>query len=78
MPHDSDWETFFNPRCILERMDCVGSCGDVFEFGCGCGTFTIPAAELVTGRVLTLDIEPGTVVATERRGDRGRVAERHA
>lgn len=50
MPDDSCWESFFNPRCILERMDCAGSCGDVVEFGCGYGTFTIPGAELVTGR----------------------------
>ena len=35
MPDDAYWETFFNPRCILERMDCVVPCGDVVEFGCG-------------------------------------------
>lgn len=67
MPDASDWETFFNPRCILERMDCVGPCGDVVEFGCGYGTFTIPAAELVTGRILGLDIEPEMVAATARK-----------
>ena len=65
MPDDYSWEAFFNPRCILERMDCVSSCGDVVEFGCGYGTFTIPAAEVVNGRVLALDIEPGMVAATE-------------
>lgn len=25
MPDDSFWESFFNPRCILERMDCIGT-----------------------------------------------------
>ena len=34
------------------------------EFGCGYGTFTIPAAGLVAGRVIALDIEPDLVAAT--------------
>ncbi len=67
MPDDSYWESFFNPRCILERLDCVGDCGDVVEFGCGYGTFTIPAAELVKGQVIALDIEPGMVAETLRK-----------
>ncbi len=74
MPDDSYWETFFNPRCILERMDCVGPCGDVVEFGCGYGTFTVPAAELVAGRVLGLDIEPDMVAATAQRANRAGLA----
>jgi SAM-dependent methyltransferase len=67
MPDDSYWETFFNPRCILERLDCRGRCGDVVEFGCGYGTFTVPAARLVTGRVIALDIEPEMVAAVDRK-----------
>ena len=34
------------------------------EFGCGYGTFTLPAAHRVTGRVYALDIEPDLVAAT--------------
>jgi ubiquinone/menaquinone biosynthesis C-methylase UbiE len=70
MPDDSYWETFFNPRCILERMDCVGPCGDVVEFGCGYGTFTVPAAESITGNVFALDIESDMVAATTQRASR--------
>ena len=69
MPDDSYWETFFNPRCILERMDCVGPCGDMVEFGCGYGTFTVPAAQLVTGRVIALDIEPAMVAETLQKAN---------
>jgi SAM-dependent methyltransferase len=69
MPDGSYWETFFNARCILEKLDCVGACGDVIEFGCGYGTFTIPAAELVTGRVFALDIEPEMVAATVHKAE---------
>jgi hypothetical protein len=32
-----------HPACIFDRLDCAGNF-DVVEFGCGYGTFTIPAA----------------------------------
>ena len=37
------------------------------EFGCGYGTFTIPAAQLITGRVFALDIEPDMVAEAMRK-----------
>ena len=60
MPDAPYWESFFNPACIVERLDCRGP-HDAVEFGCGYGTFTLPAARLVGGRVFALDIEPGLV-----------------
>lgn len=67
MPDESYWEKFFNPTCILERLGCSGSCGDVVEFGCGYGTFTLPAAKGVTGRIHALDIEPDLVAELVRK-----------
>lgn len=67
MPDEAYWDTFFNPRCVLERLGCRGDCGDVVEFGCGYGTFTIPAAGLVTGRVFAIDIELEMVAETVRK-----------
>ena len=52
---------------MLERLDCAGPRGDVVEFGCGYGLFTVAAAELVRGTVFALDIEPAMVAATEAR-----------
>ncbi|MFO0816119.1 MAG: class I SAM-dependent methyltransferase [Gemmatales bacterium] len=49
---------------MLAKLDCTGLCGDVVEFGCGYGTFTIPAAQLNQGRVLALDIDPVMTQAT--------------
>jgi SAM-dependent methyltransferase len=43
----------------------------VVEFGCGYGTFTLPAARLVTGRVYALDIDPDMVTATCRQATAG-------
>jgi len=64
MPNESYWETFFNPDCIVAKLDCAGSPGAVVEFGCGHGTFTIPAARMVGVPVFALDIEPDMVAAT--------------
>lgn len=41
--------------------------GDLVEFGCGYGTFTIPAAERVRGTVHALDLEPEMIAATRAR-----------
>lgn len=69
MPDASYWESFFNPRCILERLDCGCHLGDAVEFGCGYGTFTLPAARLAAGRVFALDIEPALVAETALKAD---------
>lgn len=63
MPDSDYWGTFFNPECIVSRLDCSGS-HDVVEFGCGYGLFTVPAARAVTGTVYALDIDPEMVAAT--------------
>jgi ubiquinone/menaquinone biosynthesis C-methylase UbiE len=42
---------------MAAKLDCTGLCGDVVEFGCGYGTFTIPAAQLIEGKLIALDIE---------------------
>ncbi len=63
MPDEAYWQTFFNPECIVARLDCAGA-GDLVEFGCGYGHFTIAAAKLVSGNVFALDIDPNMVAAT--------------
>ena len=64
MPVESLWGSFFDPACVLAKLECAGSIGDVIEFGCGYGTFTIAAAQMVKGHLLALDIEPEMVAAT--------------
>lgn len=67
MPDEGMWETFFDPADTLARLGLTRDCGNVVEFGCGYGTFTIPAAKLVDGIVYALDIEPEMIAATEAR-----------
>ena len=67
MPDEEYWGSFFNPRCILEKLDCTALPGDAVEFGCGYGTFTLAAAGLISGRVFALDIEPAMIAETARK-----------
>jgi ubiquinone/menaquinone biosynthesis C-methylase UbiE len=64
MPPPELWEGFFDPDSILEALGCGASPGDLVEFGCGYGTFTIAAARRVSGTVYASDIDPAMARAT--------------
>ncbi len=61
MPDEKKWAEFFEPEKILCIMELNNNVVDVAEFGCGYGTFTIPAAKIVKGTVYAIDIEEGMV-----------------
>jgi len=69
MPEEAAWDAFFDPACVLAKLDAFTAVGDMVEFGCGYGTFTVPAAERAAGRVVALDIEPDMVAATARKAE---------
>jgi ubiquinone/menaquinone biosynthesis C-methylase UbiE len=54
---------------MVAKLGCTGPCGDVVEFGCGYGTFTIPTAQSASARVFALDIEPHMVAETLRKAE---------
>jgi SAM-dependent methyltransferase len=64
MPPPELWEAFFESDRVLEALGCGGLPGDVVEFGCGYGKFTIAAARRVSGIVYASDIDPLMVRAT--------------
>lgn len=64
MPDREMWEKFFNPVKILTTLGINSQTGDVAEFGCGYGTFTIPAAKIIKGQIYALDIEPDMIQLT--------------
>lgn len=64
MPEESTWGGFFEPEKVLNQLGLSPSCGEVVDFGCGYGTFTIPAARIAAGIVHALDIDPEMVRAT--------------
>lgn len=64
MPAEDYWASFFDAHMALRLlMDGETPPDDVVEFGCGYGTFTLPAAERASGVVTALDIEPDMVAA---------------
>ena len=64
MPERELWENFFDPVKILTALGLNSQIGDVAEFGCGFGTFTIPAAKVIKGEIYALDIDPEMIRIT--------------
>ncbi len=69
MPEEEMWREFFDPEATLRLLKLTSSCQDVVDFGCGYGTFTIPAARIVSGVVYALDIEPEMVELTRCKAE---------
>jgi SAM-dependent methyltransferase len=67
MPAAELWESYFDVDGILDSLDYRRLSGDGVEFGCGYGTFTIPAARRTLGALYALDIDPLMVAATDAR-----------
>ena len=57
MPDEIIWESFFDPIKILEALGVSYKIDDIAEFGCGFGTFSIPAAKIISGQIYCIDIE---------------------
>jgi len=64
MPPEEMWQSFFDPNGVLTKLGLDSNCRDVLEFGCGYGTFTIPAAQRIRGTVYAIDIEPEMLAIT--------------
>ena len=67
MPDEPLWTTFFDPYAILTALGLTPQSGDVVDFGCGYGTFTIAAAQITSGIVYGVDIEPAMLAATRQK-----------
>ena len=57
MPEEKYWETFFDVQYIFSRLKLDGKINNVVEFGSGYGTFTIPTAKIITGKIHAFDID---------------------
>jgi ubiquinone/menaquinone biosynthesis C-methylase UbiE len=69
MPDEQTWESFFDPALILARLGLTAACGCVVEFGCGYGTFTIPAARIISGTLHAIDIDAEMIAATKKKAE---------
>lgn len=69
MPGEVRWEEFFDPAGVVARLGCTQLPGDVVEFGCGYGSFSLPAARGLDGILHALDIDPEMVARTAGRAE---------
>ena len=67
MPKEEDWTQFFDPEHALSLLGLNHNLVNVADFGCGYGTFTIPAAKIIGGKVYAFDIEPEMIKAVEQK-----------
>ena len=68
MTDECYWESLFDVPLIVSRLG-IDCCHDVAELGCGYGTFSIPVAKAISGRLYTFDIDPEMVARTKARAD---------
>lgn len=78
MPEEDFWASFFDADRAVETL--LGDSdlqGNLVEFGCGYGTFTLLAAQRITGKVTALDIEPGMVTSVRCKAEMGGLSNIH-
>jgi ubiquinone/menaquinone biosynthesis C-methylase UbiE len=70
MPDEDFWASFFNAEVAINMLwNSSVEQGNVIEFGCGYGTFTVPAAQRTLGLVTALDIEPEMVEFVRQKAE---------
>ena len=69
MPPQQFWDSFFEPEEILDALMLDESRRNVVEFGCGYGTFTLPAARRIGGKVFAMDLDQPMLDATRINAD---------
>ena len=71
MPSEEMWQDFFSPAETLLALGLRAGMTDVVDFGCGYGTFAIPAAQITGGTIHAFDLEPEMIAETRRKAERG-------
>jgi ubiquinone/menaquinone biosynthesis C-methylase UbiE len=65
LPEEREWIKFFHPTVTLKLLGLTRGTLDAADFGCGYGTFTIPAARMIKGKIYAIDIEPEMIKIVE-------------
>lgn len=70
MPEEGYWDTFFNPMTVLVDLGLEKNIGVVIDVGCGYGTFTMPTAQYIRGKVIGIDIDEEMISTCEKKAKR--------
>ncbi len=57
MPEEEMWSGFFDPSFILKQLGVTSDLKTIADLGCGFGTFSIPAANIIKEKVHAFDID---------------------
>jgi len=74
MPEEARWDAFFDVNSIFEKLEIDADIVDLAEIGCGYGTFTLPAAQMIKGRLYAFDIEEGMIEIVRRKLEADKIA----
>ncbi len=74
MPDEGIWQTFFSPSETLFALGLQKDMSDVTEFGCGYGTFTILATQIIRGTLHAFDIEAEMIASTRTKAQQHNVS----
>jgi ubiquinone/menaquinone biosynthesis C-methylase UbiE len=67
MPDENTWSAFFNVDLILSELLINSEVENLVEIGFGYGTFTIPAAKRIKGKLYAFDIEKEMLNIVEQK-----------
>lgn len=67
MPDEELWRSFFDPEAILTALQLDEGVRDAADFGCGYGTFAIPAARRIRGTLHGFDVDEEMIDECGRR-----------
>ena len=67
MPEEKVWAGFFNIDLILSELQINSGINDLVEIGCGYGTFSIPVARRISGKLYSFDIERDMVGLVQQK-----------
>lgn len=77
MPEQERWESFFDPASILLAFGLSPEDRTIVDFGCGYGTFSIPAAEISQGEVFAFDNDVAFLAECTKRASDKRLEKIH-
>jgi len=66
MPDKEFWDKFFDPDIILDHLGIRDSMGNIVDFGCSYGTFSIPAARKNKSTIYALDIDEQMIQTVQK------------
>lgn len=69
MPVETMWSKFFDPEQILHQMEFTPDLKSVVDLGCGFGTFSIPASQMIKGKIHAFDIDPEMIQQLQNKID---------